>query len=68
MRNILKESYIPFGSQYYRAPSPSRNEWENDLKNMADNGFNTVKFWVQWRWNQPSEDRFCFDDIDELMD
>ena len=38
MRNILKESYIPFGSQYYRAPSPSRNEWENDLKNMADNG------------------------------
>lgn len=68
MRSLLTSEYIPFGSQYYRAPSPSPDEWESDLKNFAALGFNTVKFWVQWRWNHPAEDDFYFDDIDRLMD
>ncbi|MEM3373386.1 MAG: beta-galactosidase [Candidatus Anstonellales archaeon] len=60
--------YFPFGSQYYRAPSPYKDDWENDLKKMSELGFNTVKFWVQWRWNNPAENEFYFDDIDQLMD
>jgi beta-galactosidase len=68
MRNFLSRKYIPFGSQYYRAPSPQQEDWENDLSAMAKLGFNMVKFWVQWRWNHPSEDQFYFDDIDQLMD
>ena len=56
-----------FGSQYYRAPSPPRSDWARDLSRMAELGFNTVKFWVQWRWNHPEIDRFYWDDIDELM-
>ena len=67
MKNLLKETYIPFGSQYYRAPSPHRKEWKNDLKKMSELGFNTVKFWVQWRWNNPEEGIYYWDDIDELM-
>ena len=35
---------------------------------MAKLGFNTVKFWVQWRWNNPAEGKFYFDDIDQLME
>ncbi len=68
MKQLLKQSYIPFGSQYYRAPSPHAEDWERDLKNMAALGFNMVKFWVQWRWNHPAEDEFYFDDIDQLME
>lgn len=68
MKELLSSNYFPFGSQYYRAPSPHRKDWENDLKNMSDLGFNTVKFWVQWRWNNPKEGEYYFDDIDELMD
>jgi len=68
LRPLLSSEYIPFGSQYYRAPSPAADQWERDLENLARLGFNTVKFWVQWRWNHPSENRFFFDDIDELMD
>ncbi|MGE5846018.1 MAG: beta-galactosidase [Ignavibacteria bacterium] len=67
MKKLLSKTYFPFGSQYYRAPSPHRDDWERDLKNMAAYGFNTVKFWVQWRWNNPEENKFYFDDIDELM-
>lgn len=68
MRNFLKKKYIPFGSQYYRAPSPQKKDWEKDLKKMSDFGFNTVKFWVQWRWNNPEEGVYYFDDIDQLME
>lgn len=64
----MSSEYIPFGTQYYRAPSPPSSEWEKDLRNIAALGFNTVKFWVQWRWNNPSEGVYKFDDIDRLMD
>jgi beta-galactosidase len=68
MRSLLHQPYIPFGTQYYRAPSPAPEEWESDLANIARSGLNTVKFWVQWRWNNPDEGRYMFDDIDRLME
>ena len=68
MYNILEGKYFPFGSQYYRAPSPHESDWEGDLKNMAALGFNFVKYWIQWRWNNPTEGNYYFDDIDRLMD
>jgi len=57
-----------FGAQYYRAPTPERECWHADLSRMRDLGFNAVKFWVQWRWSHRAWDRFCFDDVDALMD
>lgn len=57
-----------FGAQYYRAPTPSIESWERDLENMKKNGFNSVKFWVQWGWTHRDENEFYFDDIDRLMD
>jgi len=68
MRSLLSRPYIPFGTQYYRAPSPPPEAWEQDLANIARLGLNTVKFWVQWRWNNPDEGQYMFDDIDRLMD
>ncbi|MBC8401121.1 MAG: beta-galactosidase [Candidatus Marinimicrobia bacterium] len=68
MRHLLSDNYFPFGTQYYRAPSPHSEDWECDLKAIADLGMNTVKYWVQWRWNNPRENEFYFDDIDRLMD
>ena len=62
------EDYVPFGSQYYRAPSPPPSDWEKDLAAMAARGLNTVKFWIQWRWNNPREGALDFGDIDTLMD
>lgn len=59
--------FIPFGAQYYRAPTPLETEWESDIKNMADLGFNTIKIWAQWRWNNPEKDVYNFSDLDELM-
>jgi beta-galactosidase len=64
---MQNSSFIPFGAQYYRAPTPLSSEWETDIKNMADCGFNTIKIWAQWRWNNPRKDIFDFSDLDELM-
>lgn len=61
-------NFIPFGAQYYRAPTPLEEDWETDLKNFKAQGFNTVKLWVQWRWNMPKEDTYDFSDIDRLLD
>lgn len=68
MHERLFANDFMFGSQYYRAPSPPPADWDTDLGRMAELGFNTVKFWIQWRWNHPEIDRFTFDDIDGLME
>lgn len=67
MLNTAKDDFI-FGAQYYRAPTPSPENWERDLQNMKKAGLNSVKFWVQWRWTHRDHDEFYFDDIDRLMD
>ena len=67
VQNGFTLDFIPFGFQYYRAPTPSADKWERDLKKLAQDGYNTVKYWVQWRWNQPQPDVYDFSDIDALM-
>ena len=57
-----------FGFQYYRAPTPHEGNWERDLKKIKEDGFNTVKFWVQWRWSNPKKGVYDWKDLDELMD
>ncbi len=65
----MKKQY-PFvwGAQYHRAPTPEARYWRDDLKKMRELGFNSVKYWVQWRWSQRTENSFYFDDTDQLMD
>ncbi|WP_138755525.1 beta-galactosidase [Paenibacillus sinopodophylli] len=65
---MSEAGFIPFGFQYYRSPTPYRDQWEEDLRNLSQMGFNCVKFWVQWRASHPAENAFVFDDIRELMD
>ncbi|MEK4350851.1 alpha-amylase family protein [Paenibacillus sp. FSL R5-0475] len=65
---MIQNSFIPFGFQYYRSPTPFRDQWEKDLSNIAGQGFNCVKYWVQWRASVSKEGIYQFDDIQELMD
>lgn len=61
---------LPFlyGVQYYRAPTPRRDCWEKDLRTLKADGYDTVKFWVQWRWSERQEGVYYWDDLDELME
>ena len=60
--------FIPFGAQYYRAPTPLREDFRHDLETFAGYGFNTIKIWLQWRWNNPAEGEYDFSDMKELLD
>lgn len=57
-----------YGSQYYRAPTPEREHWAEDLASLKARGFNTVKYWVQWRWSERRQGEYYWKDLDELMD
>ncbi len=64
----MKElDFLPFGAQYYRAPTPLPCDWERDLKQMSDAGFNLIKIWAVWRSNNPAEGVYDFSDLAELM-
>lgn len=67
--NTVPEQSFPFvyGAQYYRAPTPSSDFWERDFEHMKNLGFNTVKFWVQWRWSERTPGVYYWDDLDRLM-
>lgn len=68
--DFSKGKEIPFlyGAQYYRAPTPAREHWAEDLSGMKAHGFDTVKYWVQWRWSERQEGVYEWRDLDELMD
>ena len=59
---------LPFGSQYYRCPTPLSTDWERDIKGFAAQGFNTLKIWAVWRTNNPREGVYDFSDLARLMD
>lgn len=61
--------FLSVGFQYHRSPTPLKKNWAKDLKKLKADGFNTVKYWLQWRWSQPTPDgEYDFSDTDELMD
>ncbi len=58
-----------YGTQYYRPPTPLPEEWETDLRSMAETvGIDTIQFRVQWRWNETREGEYSFADLDRLFE
>ncbi len=56
------------GVQYYRAPFPEEQYWEDDFKRIKDSGLNTVQLWIVWAWVEPKPGRFNFSDYDRLAE
>ncbi len=59
---------IQYGTQYYRAPTPLENEWENDLSKMGEYGLDLIQIRINWRWNEKKENEYDFSDVDKLME
>ena len=57
-----------WGAQYYRAPTPAKENWDSDMKRFSELGFTDIKFWLQWRWSNPADDEYYFKDLDELIE
>ena len=72
---IMTNSIIPlpkdityYGTQYYRAPTPLPDVWEEDLRRAKAMGLGYIQLRMQWRWHERREGEFCFDDSDRLFE
>lgn len=59
---------IHLGTQYYRPPFPNERYWEDDIRQMADSGLNTIQLWVVWAWVEAKPGVFRYDDYDRLVE
>lgn len=59
---------IIHATQYYRAPTPKREEWDGDLSRLSDISIDTFQIRINWRWNERVEGVYDFCDVDELFD
>ena len=57
-----------YGVQYYRPPTPPRDQRKIDIKRIKELGFNTIKLQAMWNWVNPQPDVFDFEEIAEMMD
>lgn len=59
---------IVHGTQYYRAPTPLPEEWEEDVARMEHFALDAFQIRINWRWNEKQEGVYDFSDVDRLMD
>ena len=62
MRKLKSEPNYIFGIEYYRPPNPPRENWAEDLRQIAALGFNTIRCWLYWRTTEPVAGRWDFSD------
>lgn len=59
---------ILYATQYYRAPTPLKNEWGEDIAKPSELSLDAFKIRINWRWNEKSEGNYDFSDVDEFFD
>jgi beta-galactosidase GanA len=59
---------FPVGVEYYRAPVPPTQFWDNDFKRISDAGLTIVRAFHPWNWAEPAPGQFEFDDLDLFFD
>jgi beta-galactosidase GanA len=59
---------IYVGTQYYRAPTPSPEGWERDVKQAKEHGLDYFRFWLMWNWYCQREGQYNFDSLKRLLD
>ncbi|MDY0231376.1 MAG: beta-galactosidase, partial [Candidatus Saccharicenans sp.] len=46
----------------------SRTEWKKDLEQIKKLGFNTVRCWIEWAYNEKEENQYDFSSLQLLTD
>ncbi len=64
----LFTEFYPYGTQYHRAPTPLPEEWEGDIKTIAEKGYTHIQFRPQWRCHERVRGKYVWDDLDRLFE
>lgn len=59
---------IIYGTQYYRSPTPLKEEWNEDIPRLEEYGLDAFQIRINWRWNEVREGEYNFDDVDRLFE
>jgi len=59
---------ILFGTQYYRSPTPLKDEWESDLAEMRNYSLDVFQIRINWRNNERERGIYDFSDVDGLLE
>ena len=59
---------FPIGVEYYRAPTPKQEVWDEDFARIRDAGLRVVRSFTYWNWMEPQPGVYRLDDIDRLFD
>lgn len=66
-KGSVAENKFYFGAQYFRPPTPLKQDWKRDFESMAACGMNIVRMWVLWSWHEPAEGQYDWTDIEDLL-
>ncbi|MCY3957933.1 MAG: beta-galactosidase [Chloroflexi bacterium] len=59
---------FPVGVEYYRAPAPKPEVWDEDLARIRSGGFRIVRSFTMWNWMEPRPGQYELDEFDRLFD
>jgi len=62
------EASFLVGVEYYRAPTPKQECWDEDLARLRAAGFQVVRSHSYWNWMEPQPGIYELDDFDHLFD
>ena len=70
VENCFERTNTPFliGVEYYRAPTPKPECWDEDLGRISSAGFQLVRSASYWNWMEPRPGHYEMDDFDRLFD
>ena len=59
---------FPIGTEYYRAPMPPQEFWNEDFKAIRTMGMRIVRTFSFWNWMEPQPGSFELDDFDRMFE
>ena len=59
---------FPVGVEYYRAPTPKPQVWDEDLARIRASGMRIVRSFTMWNWMEPRPGQYELDEFDRLFD
>lgn len=59
---------FPVGVEYYRAPTPKQDLWDEDLARIRAAGVRIIRSHSYWNWMEPQPGQYRLDDFDRIFD
>ena len=67
-QKLFTGDFFPYGTHYFRYPTPQESEWETDFAELARQKYTHVQFRPQWRQHERIRGKYEWDQLDRLFE